>query len=250
MKYRVILLIHESSLIRKSLSGYIRSELNDVKIIEAKHKYEVELILNTQNIDVILSGHRMNSFDSTFVLSKIRSSSHNSNTPLIVLSASQSKSNVEELRDLGIQHYIFPPHSSCDLISKINALYDPRKLRSEPRYFIPGATAVIHMENCDLKTKVINLSQKAVRCELKLNELKDTLLKANYISLYFPEEYQNITIENIWSKVLNINVLNWNKDLTAKTFQATWLFQDFGGSQNTLTEIFDQIRVNMRTHSI
>ena len=237
MKYRVILLVHDSSLIRKLLKGYISSELDDVKIIEAKYMHEVEQILNSQKIDIVLSGNKMKEFESSFVFNVKNNSLLNSETPLVILTSTRSDSNIEELKKNGIEHYVFPPHSSSGLISKINELYDPRKLRSEPRFFIPGTSALIHMENSDLKTKVINISQKAVRCELKLNEINDTILKANYISLQFPEEYGNIIIEDIWSKILNIKILNWNKDLTAKTFQAIWLFEDFGRNKARFTQL-------------
>lgn len=247
MKYRVILLVHHSSLIRKLLKGYILSELSDVKIVEAKYKHEVEQILDYQSIDIILSGNMMKEFNSSFVFHAKNSSKLNQNTPVVILTSSHTDSNIEELKKSGIQHYIFPPHSSPELISKINKLYDPRKLRSEPRYFIPGASALIHMENSDLQTKVINISQKAVRCELKFNENNDTILKANYISLQFPEEYNNIIIKDIWSKILNIKVLNWNNDLTVKTFQAIWLFEDFGHNKAQFVEVFEKIENKINT---
>lgn len=247
MKYRSILLIHESSLIRKLLKGYILSELDDVKITEAKLKHEVKLILETQKIDIILSGNRMKEFDSSFVLESRNNCSLNIETPLVILTSTKTDSNIEELREKGIQHYVFPPHSSSELISKINELYDPRKLRVEPRYFVPGTQALIHLESNDIRTKVINISKKAIRCELKLNEINESILKANYISLQFPDEYGSVMIKDIWSKILNVKVLSWNKDLTAKTFQAVWLFEDFGESKNEFLEVLEKIQEKIHT---
>ncbi len=235
MIHRKLLIVHESTMIRSLLNGFILSELNDVIIAEAASRIEAERLIRQGSYHVILS--------STVVagLSSLLEEGIN----FIMLISNESTAKIRELDAHNLQHYLAPPYTPVKLREKINEVFNPSQLRTQNRFNIPDIEAILHSRNNDLSAEVINISKDGLLCEVDIEGDYLDLLKNLSISIEFPRKFKNLVIKNIKSKFITVKVLDWDSNHTPKRLQIVWMFIDLKETnRDTLHKVFEIVQTH------
>ncbi len=226
MAARKLLIVHESTVIRNLVKGYILAELTDIKIEELRTGPEAEKRIFEDKYDIIISPAFMRDYDGVVLQKKKKSSDTNADTPLLVITSTDTKLHLSELKENGIEHFLVVPFSASQLRDKINELCDPRLLRQQERYNIPGTSASIHFESGDIQANVINFSLSSIFCEFNLPKNNPDLMQSVYVSLQFPEECKKKKIGGIFCKILSVKTVSWGPNETPEKVRVIWLFKE------------------------
>ncbi|MBM4056079.1 MAG: response regulator [Planctomycetes bacterium] len=211
MRMRKILIVHETRILRTLLKTYLISELNDVVVIEALTAAEALENFKEQKFEAILCGMQFKKTDGVHIFKELRKEETNKDTPFIIITSTGSKENIAHLKENGIQHYLISPFTAIELREKINTVCDPRQWRTHDRISIPGAKAVISMNNDTIEADVINMSLEGILCDITCTKSYNDLLNSTHITVIFPPQFENTKIKILWCKLLRVNVFSWNE---------------------------------------
>ncbi|MEW5721899.1 MAG: response regulator [Thermodesulfobacteriota bacterium] len=211
---REMLIVHESQLLRKIITGYVLSELSDLVVESAGSAQEGLVALEKKKYDVIVSALEMSGMDGLELFRRMRFLETNKDTPFVLTTSTDTKAQRRRVASAGIRHVLISPYTATDLARMVDVASDPREKRAFDRYSIPGVMAVFHWVESDISARVLNLSLKGVYCELVHREEYANPLRPFKLDLVFPEEYGRARVENILASVLRINVMNWRDDHT------------------------------------
>lgn len=226
MRMRKILIIHETRILRTLLKTYLISELNDVVAIEASSASEALEKFKLQRFEAILCGMQFKKTDGVNLFKDLKKEDINKDTPFIIVTSTGSEENIAHLKANGIQHYLISPFTPIELREKINIVCDPRQWRTHDRISIPGAKAIIHMNNDSIEADVINMSLEGILCDVTCENSYNDLLNSTHITILFPPQFDNTQIKILWCKLLRVNIFSWNEvyfpKCTPKHMRLVW----------------------------
>lgn len=223
---RKLLIVHQSKVVRTMIKGFVLAELDDVTPLEAKSGQEVDEILTQEKVHIVLCALYLKDCDGYDIHRKLQSSEATRRIRFILFTSTDSESQVREIQSQKISHYLVTPFTSSELRDSINRAYNPRKLRRQQRYNIPGTKAVLHFDNQEVESEVINLSLSSIFCEIDIPEGQSQLLDSKYISIKFPFDLDDITINDIFCKVLSVKTISWNFKDEPEKVRAVLLFKE------------------------
>lgn len=247
MSLRNILVVHEARSIRNMLKTYILSELNDVLVTEATSALEALQKLQEKKFEVVICSKQTLAMEGTSLLKKMCTSATNQETPFIVVTSTGTEENMKELAGQGIQHCLISPFTPKDLRVKIDAACNPREWRTFDRFNIPGAKALIQLDQHTVEAEVINISIDGVLCDLTYRKEYTGFLKGMRLTIQFPSEYNHIQIKDIWCKLLRLNVLVWGVErfpiYIPEVVRAVWQFVELSDlNKKALAQVFDKFK--------
>lgn len=246
MVSRKLLIVHDSRVVRNLLKQYVRAELDDVTVFEASSGKQVEKTVLKEPIDIILCASFLRDCEAPELKNRL-SETKDSQIPFITFTATGSEEHLDDLKSKGIEHFLVSPFSSAELRDKINTVFDPRKLRRQQRYSIPGTEAHIHFENRSISAEVINISQSSVLCEFSLPPKAVEVLQSIYISIRFPADLIEVPINDIYCKLLSIKTTGWLPNDSPEKVKVIWLFKNLSQSQEKrLMGVLDKVEETNR----
>lgn len=248
MNSRKLLIIHDSRVIRNLLKGFVLAELDDITPLEASSGKQAMQLVEEDKIDIILSAYILRDCEGHELFHKLRESEKGRNIPFIIFTSTSSDEHIAEIRQQGIQHYLVVPFSSVKLRNKIDEVFDPRQMRRQQRYSIPGTQAIIHAESQNINADVINLSMSSAFCEFTLPSGVNDLLNSMYISVKFPSEYDEVLIGDIYCKPLSIKTVSWLPNDASDKVRVVWLFKNLSQrNESMFSEVLDQVEKKIKS---
>lgn len=239
---RQLLIIHESRVIRNLLKGYVLAELDDVTPLEATSGEEAERIVNKERIDIILCAAYLKDGEGFELQSKLHASERGATIPFIVFTSTAAVEHISELKSRGVKHYLVTPFTSTELRTLIDEVFDPRRLRQQARYNIPGSQAIVHFENQNIVADIINLSVSSAFCEFVLPAGRAELLESIYISIRFPPEFDDVLISDIYCKLLSIKTISWHANDAPDVIRVVWLFKNLSQRNKAMfSNVLDKV---------
>ncbi len=246
---RTLLIIHDSRVIRSLVKGFILAELDDITPLEASSGKEALQMVEQGKIDIILSAYFLKDCEGHELHSKLKATEMGSEIPFIVFTSTATDEHIDEIRQRGIQHHLVAPFSSVTLRKKIDEVFDPRQLRGQQRYSIPGTQAVIHLESQNITADVINLSISSAFCEFTLPADASDLLGSMYLSINFPAEYEGVMISDLYCKLLSVKTISWHPNDVPEKVRVVWLFKNLSQrNESIFSDVLD--RAEKRIESI
>ncbi|MEW6267292.1 MAG: response regulator [Thermodesulfobacteriota bacterium] len=221
---RLMLVIHESQLIRKIVTGYALSELSDVLPETTGSTEEALKILSEKKYDVIISGMEMGGVDGAEIFKKMRRSGPNRETPFIILTATDTKANRQRLARSGVRHVLIAPFSGTDLSRLVNEASNPREKRCHERYSIPGTEANLKIQDAIIISTVINISTKGALCEFEYREEHPLSLRPFPLEVVFPAEYGHARAKDVLAALLRLNAMSWRPNHVPEIVRVAYKF--------------------------
>lgn len=119
-----IVLVIDDDDINLQVAKLILEKKLPCRVITADNGYDGLEILQRQYVRVVLLDIMMPNFDGIEVLKKIRADNKLKNIPVMMLTASVDKENIQQAKKLGVQDYIRKPFLPEELISRVEKKLD------------------------------------------------------------------------------------------------------------------------------
>ncbi len=236
MRIRKLLLIHPSRSIRGLIKKYVYAELSDIEIIEAESGRQALEQMAPDGFDIIICTDQLKDMSVTELKTNQQVTAANGHTPLIIISESESNHVRNELVAQGFDRVVQIRVRPADLINKINVLCNPRDWRQDTRYHIPGMNVTIGMRQQKAQVFLINLSMGGLLVEMRTNQ-PDLLMRDGVdITLKIPVADGLDGVDGLKAKLLRLESVKWNPDLTPSVLRATFIFQELTNVQRCKLE--------------
>lgn len=226
MVYRELLIIHESAVIRGLLKSYILSELSDVKITEAINAGEAAKLIANKSFNVILSSQFLKKSSGIDLFQIAQKSQLNSTAAFVIVTSTETPRNIIEIKAKGIKNILVAPFEASDMRDLINAICDPKKLRTQNRFNIPGTTVSINLYNETVSADIVNISHKSILCEFSLKNHFIDVFKPLNVEVLFSAQYSNIIIKHVNCNILQYKALGMTENQIPEKVQLVLIINE------------------------
>ncbi|MFC1852788.1 hypothetical protein ACFL27_21535 [candidate division CSSED10-310 bacterium] len=244
MRFRNLMVIDDAEMIRDTLKRYILSELNDTSVwTESSTQQAFEKVYD-QKFEAIIMTREILQSTPPELLNNLSSSPLNQDTPCIIMSKHDPDKNIPLLDASQIRY--FTVSSFLELRAVINQISDPRAWREAERISIPDTKAILKLNNQELEVSIINFSLSGILGELTYAEFCSGIMRSRYITLILPPPYDNITIPDLWCKLLTIECLEWKNDELPSKIRVIWNIVSVKQKQKDLfQQVFEKVQLDM-----
>lgn len=236
MRIRKLLLVHPSRSIRALIMKYVYAEMSDIEIAEAEGGRQSLDLMATAQFDIIACSDQLRDMAITELKTQMQATPTNVHTPMIIISESESNHVRNELVALGFDRIVQIRVRPADLIYKINALCNPRKWRRDTRYHIPNMAVTITMQQRKFEGFPVNISLGGLLVEMSIDQPDLLMKEAVDITLRIPMANGQDGIEGLKAKLLRLESVRWNPDLTPAVMRVTFIFQNMPDAQRMKLE--------------
>lgn len=117
-----ILVVDDFSTMRRIISNVLR-QLGYENIIEAEDGTKALAILDTQQIDFVITDWNMPQMSGLDLLKAIRASKDKKHIPVLMVTAEAMQENIIAAAQAGVNNYIVKPFDAKTLSEKINKIF-------------------------------------------------------------------------------------------------------------------------------
>ena len=164
-----ILLVEDDNDINTLVSRYLKA--NDCRVSVARDGREMDRILSTSRVDIVLLDIMLPGIPGTEVCRQIRNVSQ---VPIIMVTAKDSEIDKVVGLELGADDYVTKPFSSRELVARIRAVM--RRRGPEPAASSESALTAGNI-TMDVDRHVVTVAGQAVKLPLKEFELLEVLMR-------------------------------------------------------------------------
>ncbi len=220
-----ILVIHDVAVIRKIVENYIvAAEMDEVELESVASAQAGAKRLDEKKFDVVLCGLQMSGMDGIAVHERMLASEINKETSFVLLTSTDTEEQRQRLARHGIDHVLAMPFTPQQLKGIIQKVYNPLRRRAYQRFAIPGATAVVTVQDLDLPAEVLNVSLNGVLCRFDYPAAQPNLMPACRMKIVLPPAYAQGDAAGITARLVRVVVQNWGPDDTPQKMRAGWEF--------------------------
>jgi DNA-binding response OmpR family regulator len=236
MRYR-FLIIHHATVILKIIQKFLL-KMHDSAEIDICHPDDQALKhISEEKYHLIYSGLEMAGLNGFDIFDQIHVSKVNSNTPFVMMSATESLRQKDRYKHRGIQYYLTIPCTFQQFKKITQVVLNPDLPDKHIRYVIPKTTADIQVGNQSYRANLINVGMDSMDCELLCPDETAQLIRDCGISIQFPEQYGNVHIKNISASLLRMSTKARLTDTMPQRLRTTWKFSFTGlDNQSTLAQ--------------
>lgn len=213
-----ILIIHESRVIRRVLTGYVRADHPEARVDYAADRSDLDLLMEGAGYDLILCGS-----DSPFIdaaeLAEMCGSAR-----LVALAGEGG-----EEPDQRFAHRLPIPCTSTQFREMLYRVFVPAGRRARTVYRIPGTRAFITFADAavpggTVPADIRNISSDTVVCILPRELPADTLAGAREVTIRFPADYGKASTIRLTGRLEGVKQppKGRGRDAGAHPLQATW----------------------------
>jgi len=116
-----ILVVDDFSTMRRIISNVLR-QLGYENIVEAEDGTKALAILDTQQIDFVITDWNMPQMSGLDLLKAIRSNKDKKNIPVLMVTAEAMQENIIAAAQAGVNNYIVKPFNAATLKEKISSV--------------------------------------------------------------------------------------------------------------------------------
>jgi hypothetical protein len=242
VRLRNIMVFTEAKLIRKALKEYILAEMNDANVWEIATLMDGERTIQAQKFDAVVLSSDLLRDDARQFFGRMKESSHNGKTPVIVLDATPTEGKTSIINAFGFPCYTIPLSMTDRLRSTLNNVCNPRKWREQDRISISNTKVTLHLEDgLRIEGDLINLSRSGVLCSFRCGESRFNPFQAANLSLHFPEDYDRLVLDRLPCRLVQVQVISWQQKGTPDEIRLVWQLKRLTDSQQDLLNHVFQI---------
>lgn len=221
----IMLLIHESELMRKIVTKYLYSDAADI-ILETAETVELGLVLlSEKKYDIVMAPMQLSPMEGTGIHSRMRKTGLNKETVFILMTSTNTKKQNERIKAQGVRNVILSPFTATRFIKVINDAFNPLTKREHKRYGFPDTYAFLDIEDQSITGNVINLSQNGVLTEFNVTPDMGSLLSPVTLDIQFPEEFRSLRVQGLFGVFLRLNTISYSADYTPNRVRVAYMFQ-------------------------
>jgi two-component system, chemotaxis family, chemotaxis protein CheY len=239
---RRMLIVHESTVMRKILKSYAQAELSDILVDVAATSAEGVQKLQAADFDVVLSALEMSGLDGIDLRRSMRDMPRNCKTPVIITTSTDTPAQRDRLAREGIEHVLMGPGTAEKLAKAVDRAIHPRELRNHHRLSIPETEALLVSNPSGPTIRVHNISRTGLLGELQYSDELVCSWKPDLLHIIFSEEYGRARAESIQAVKTRIEVMSWaENDAIPDLLRLAWRFTGMpNAARNTLEMILDR----------
>ncbi|MBF0452345.1 MAG: response regulator [Candidatus Magnetomorum sp.] len=240
MHYR-FLIVHHATVIQKIIHKFLLklydSALVDICLPEdqaLKHIAE-------EKYHIVFSGLEMAGLNGFDIHNQLRLSKLNSNTPFIIMTASDSSRQKDRFKHRGIPFFLTIPCTFRQFQKITQVVLHPDLPDEHMRFLIPKAQADIQVGNRLYKANIVNIGMDSMDCELLCPEEMASMIRDCAVNLRFPEQYGHVHIDDIHASLLRFSTKARLTDTMPQRLRTTWKFTFTGlDNQSELARVINQ----------
>ncbi len=245
-----LLIIHESTMLRRLFRKFILSEFSHFTIIEAENASKARELITREKVDLIISGNQLKGLDGVELFKIAKQSKMNHSTPFILATSSNNSDALEEYQLAGLREVLFLPITPVNLREAVKKVFDNRKKRRHDRFVIAGMEVIIHLNERDAEAHTVNFSKQSISCEFDVDPDEQAFFDSLYLTLKFPETYESYDFPEIWCRLVQVKTKKWDAEFRASRIQVIWEFIDFPDEKIGLWEdLINQLEKEYETMS-
>ncbi|MCP4148597.1 MAG: response regulator [bacterium] len=222
MSSRNVLLIHESSTLRRIIKKVLLGELEDIEVKEASSAHDGLSFIRKNKYGAIICDYEVADMELVFLFETIRNEAVNKATPFILLTAKLDTTTIRKLQEKGMK-YMVEPFEPLKITKMVDSVVDARKLRAHERLNIPETFARIHIDSQFIESRIVNISMGGILGDLKYSDEIPKLAQQSKIEVLFPGEYGNIVI-SLDGICLRQQVMIWSTPKIPGIVRLAWKF--------------------------
>jgi two-component system, chemotaxis family, chemotaxis protein CheY len=171
MQHVRFLVVDDSPTVISVVSSALVNRLGAEKIYTAKNGQEALEIIETRDIDIIISDWEMPLLNGIELLRHVRKHHKINDIPFIMMTARGDRDHVVSAVQQGVSHYVVKPFSADKLEDAINKSWNGAKKRSSVRLSgLPPHTVCLYTPQGKLAPRVKNISKTGVLLQLPYDE--------------------------------------------------------------------------------
>lgn len=199
------LIIHPSRVIKDILRNYIRADHPDALITETDASETAARYIAETRFDIIFSGLEMAGMGGLDVWDILAASPVNAETPLVVMTATDTPAVRERLASRGIPHVLPLPCTSVQFRETLFGIFNPRSNIRHTFYAIPNSRVLIRSADGEWVGRIVDIGHDRMICELPEFPVTDgatTFVEAAETAvLQFPADYGKASTINLVGRV-------------------------------------------------
>jgi len=240
MRYR-FLIIHHATVILKIIQKFLLQMYDSAEIDICLPDDQALKNISEEKYHLIYSGLEMAGLNGFDIFDQIRVSKVNSNTPFVMMSATDSPRQKDRYKHRGIQFYLTIPCTFQQFSKITQVVLNPEMPDMHMRFVIPKTTADIHVGQQTYRANLINVGVDSMDCELLCPDDTAKLIRDCGVSIQFPEQYGNVHIKNIRASLLRMTTKARLTDTMPQRLRTTWKFSFSGlDNQSTLAQVISK----------
>lgn len=238
---RKILIVDHSATIRRILRTMTLANINDAEVIEAENTTDATAILHNHTVNLILFSGESNSERWLDFIDATKSEAANERLNFVLFTSRPCEKSFAKARAAGVTAQLVTPCTAATFTETINRACNPTLLRESRRYNIPGSTATLTQGAISLATKVINISQGGILCELPLPEAMNWAAPVT-ATVNFPDSNGGArVVDNLFAVISSYFVQTRNPDHSPKLVRIALRFLQIPeDAAATLEKVFRQ----------
>ncbi|MAD74705.1 MAG: hypothetical protein CML20_07940 [Rheinheimera sp.] len=249
MQYVKFLVVDDSPTVISVVSSALLNRLGAETVYTAKNGQEALKILETKDIDIIISDWEMPLLSGVGLLKHVRKNHKIKDIPFIMMTANGGRDYVITAMQHGVSQYVVKPFSADKLEDAINKSWNGAKKRNAVRVSgLPPHKVCLHTPQAKLTPKVKNISKTGVMLQLTYNEqiklfdryqLDITLDELSHDSAY--------SISKLTGKVIRIEADDVNDSGSALCNVALHFVKEAisDQTQTALTSVLEYLSINI-----
>jgi len=180
-----VLIVHDSRVIRKVITGYLLSDHPDARIDDADPSGDIAGLLNATQYDVVFSGVESVRMNAHRVREMLAASDLNRQARLVVMTTGEDGADSSG----DFPHALPIPCSSTRFRDTLYRLFVPEVTRVPTVYRLPRTRGWISFLEGPVSADVIDISEGSVACMMDWDRPLKDLARALRVAVRFPADY-------------------------------------------------------------
>ena len=183
------LVVDDSPMVVKMISGVIRNNLGSDKILTAADGREAIQKLEKNPVDMIVSDWNMTGMNGDELLYYVRNHGKLKDIPFVMVTSNSQKDFIITALQLGVTQYLIKPFTPAELEKKIRNSWNAANKRASERYSaLPPHRAALKIRGLAVKVQALDVSRNGVQLLLDYHDQLNLYEKYELVMAFQNEE--------------------------------------------------------------
>ena len=182
------LVVDDSPMAVKLITGVIRNQLGSDRIFTAADGREAIRVLEKHAVDMIVSDWNMEQMNGDELLYFVRNHKEYKDVPFVMVTSNSQKDFIITALQLGVSQYLIKPFTPAELEKKIRNSWNAANKRSEERYSaLPPHRSTLKVDGMPIKATLQDISRGGTQLYLEYHE-RLSLYRHYELTMAFSDE--------------------------------------------------------------